>query len=187
MKSDRMRRLIAWQRLVLTKEGRGEFLARLAASGDIDGVCRDMDLPRGRVMAFLAQHADLDGEAKRLLEMHTHVLAAEAIEIADGGANAAAVDGVMSEPDVSRDRLRVEARLKVIEKWNRKGYGPVSKVEHTGAPLVDAGLVGTALGLLERMTRRIEERDVTPLTGEALSLDVESVSGAMPTDTAFDE
>lgn len=145
VRNDRINRLIEWQRFVLTEEGREEFLQRLVGSGDLDEVCREMDLPRGRVLAFVASHVELSEAARGILEMQAHVMATEALEIADEQKAAVKEDGSEYDPDVPRDRLRVDTRLKLIEKWNRKAYGKV--VEHKHDVTVDLG---------ERLRRAME-------------------------------
>lgn len=93
-------------------------------------------------------------------EGHAH----DCISIADEQKEAVGPGGKVYDPDVARDKLRIETRLKLAGKWDRARYGETVKHEHTGAlVLVDAGLIGFASDLLKRIaapTRR--ELDVTP-------------------------
>ena len=114
--NDRIARLVEWQKFVLTEAGRSEFLQRLEMCGDIDDVCRDMDLPRGRVVAFMAHHAELDDAADRALKRYSHRLVAETLDIADKSEDA---------------KLMVGTRLKVASMFNRPVYGDSVKIDHT--------------------------------------------------------
>lgn len=115
VKNDRIDRLIAWQEFVLTERGRNEFLQRLLLCGDVVDACREMDLPPSRVVAFLAEHAELDDAADRALKRYSHGLVAETLEIADASGD---------------DKLRVGARFKVAGLYNKPMYGDVVKIDH---------------------------------------------------------
>ena len=129
--NDRVARLIEWQKFVLTDDGRSEFLQRLAMSGDVDSVCRDMDLPRNQVIAFMAHHAELDDAADRALKRYAHSLVAETLDIADETADA---------------KLRVGTRLKVASMFNRPVYGDSVKIDHT----VTVGISSALQAISER-------------------------------------
>lgn len=116
VKSDRIARLVEWQKSVLTDAGRGEFLQRLEMYGDLDEVCRSLDLPRGHVVAFLAHHAELDDAADRALKRYSHRLVSETLDIADSSAD---------------PKLMVGTRLKVASMYNRPVYGDSVKIDHS--------------------------------------------------------
>ncbi len=138
VRNDRLARLIGWQRFVLTPEGKSEFLQRLGESGDLDEVCREMDLPRVRVLAFVASQAELSEAAKAVLELKAHQMVAEGLEI---------VDDREGDPDASSRRVRADYRLKVAEKWAKGMYG---------AKGVDVGAM--AEGITEALQRISERR-----------------------------
>lgn len=131
VKNDRIARLVEWQKFVLTEAGRSEFLQRLEMSGDVDAVCRDMDLPRGQVVAFMAHHAELDDAADRALKRYSHRLVAETLEIADESDDA---------------KLRVGTRLKVAGMFNRPVYGDSVKIDHS----VTVGISSALQAISER-------------------------------------
>ena len=148
VKNDRIARLIAWQEFVLTERGRSEFLQRLLLVGDVDDVCREMDLPPSRVVAFLAEHGELDEAADRALKRYSHKLVAETLEIADASGD---------------DKLRVGARFKVAGMYNRPVYGDSVKIDHQ----VTVG-VSQALQMISERRRAIAAPvapvvDVTPV------------------------
>lgn len=149
VKNDRIARLIEWQRFVLTDAGRSEFLQRLELCGDVDMVCRDMDLPRGQVVAFLAHHADLDDAADRALKRYSHRLVADTLEIADESGDA---------------KLMVGTRLKVASMYNRPVYGDSVKIDHS----VTVGISSALQAISERRRAALpgvsSEREVTGVT-----------------------
>ena len=128
--------MIRWQEFVLTDGGREEWLQRVAERG-VDGACAEMGLPRGRVLAFVAGHAGLSEAMARALEMGSHVLVGEALDIADE-------DGFL----IQRDRLRVETRLKVAGLYNRRDYGARVDVKQDVSVTVDSGMVADAEALI---------------------------------------
>ena len=157
---DRLERLIRWQAFVLTAEGRAEFMQLLAEHG-VDGACALKGLPRGRVLAFLAEHAGLSEAVKRVLEVQTHALVGEALDVADEQREVFREDGSAYDPDVARDKLRVETRLKIAEKLNRGAYGRT--VDHRHTHTVDLGD-----RLRRAMAREREGRVVAEQTAPAL-------------------
>ncbi len=136
VRNDRINRLIEWQRFVLTEGGREEFLQRLGDSGSVREVCLDMDLPESRVMAFLAMQPELKEMATRMMELRSHEMAVEGLEI---------VDDREGDPDAASRRVRSDYRLKLAEKWNRKDYGKVVEHKHD-----------VRLNLGERLRRAME-------------------------------
>lgn len=82
-------------------------------------ICRDWDVPYGRVLAWLMADADRYAVYQRCLEVQAHLLVAETVGIADDPEN-----------DVARDKLRVETRFRVAKHHASKVYG--DKVEHSG-------------------------------------------------------
>ena len=152
--NDRLASLIRWQEFVLTGQGREEWLQRVAERG-VDGACAEMGLPRGRVLAFVAGHAALSEAMARALEMGSHVLVGEALDIADE-------DGFL----IQRDRLRVETRLKVAGLYNRRDYGARVDVKQEVSVTVDAGLLAEAGDLLKLMVRTAPQERV--VDGEIL-------------------
>ncbi len=142
VKNDRINRLIEWQRFVLTEGGRSEFLQRVGESGSVREVCREMDLPESRVIAFMAIQPELKEMVERIKELRSHEMAMEGLEI---------VDDREDDPDAASRRVRSDYRLKLAEKWNRRDYGKV--VEHKHDVTVDLG---------ERLRRAMERAAAKP-------------------------
>ena len=57
-------------------------------------------------------------------EMGTEMMVGECLEIADG---------VNALEDVTRSKLRIDVRMKLIGSWNRKRYGDVKQIEMNGS------------------------------------------------------
>lgn len=69
---------------------------------------------------YTTEHAErYDAALKVLAADYAH----EAVAIADEQAEVVKPDGSTYDPDVPRDKLRVEARLKLVERWDRARYG----------------------------------------------------------------
>jgi hypothetical protein len=142
VQGDRIARLVAWQDAVQTDEGREEFLQKCSKARSVDAVCTEMDLPRDRVVAFLAMHAELDGAAKRALESYAHARMSEIIEIVD-----------RDSPYVQRDRLRMNGRALLAQFYAPRTYAPRQEVTHElGQSFTEA--------LLEISRRRMLERPI---------------------------
>lgn len=141
-------------------EGAAAEVFRLLTEPDeprtLKEIAKAWRVPRGRFVEwFTTQHKDLYDAA---LKVRTEELANEALSIADEQAAVEKKDGSEYDPDVPRDKLRVDTRLKLAEKWDRARYGAQVKVEHAGAVAVDAGLLG-AMGEVLRLAtegRKVE-------------------------------
>lgn len=131
-------------------EGAPAEVFRLLTDPDGPGTLREIAkqwrVPRGKfVQWFTEEHGALYDAA---LKVRADELAHAALEIADEQEAIEKKDGSTFDPDVPRDRLRVDTRLKLAEKWDRARYGAQVKVEHGGTVAVDAGLLGTIGTLL---------------------------------------
>jgi len=84
-------------------------------------IAKAWGLPRGRFVEwFTTEHAGLYDAA---LKVRTDDLAHEALAIADEQCEVVKENGETYDPDVGRDKLRVDTRLKLAAKWDRKRYG----------------------------------------------------------------
>lgn len=93
---------------------------------------------------------EYDAALRIATEGHAH----DCIAIADEQKEAVGPGGKVYDPDVARDKLRIETRLKLAGKWDRPRYGETVKHEHSGAVVaIDAGLVGVASQLLAARVR----------------------------------
>lgn len=108
-------------------------------------IARERGYPVLVFRAWVAESAERAGEYERLLRVRADELVAEALEIADAQKEAERAGGGTYDPEVPRDKLRVDTRLKLASKWDRERYG--DQVRHDVA-LVD----------LSEVLRRISER-----------------------------
>jgi len=109
-----------------------EIAQRMGGAVVVDGVpvyqglpeiCRDWDVPYGRVLAWLMADAERYAVYQRCLEVQAHLLVAETVSIADDPVN-----------DVARDKLRVETRFRVAKHHASKVYGDKVDINHNVTP-----------------------------------------------------
>ena len=117
----------------------------------LPAICSTWNVPYGRVLTWLMMDAKRYAVYERALEVAAHADIAEVIAIADG------------DEFPQTKRVRIEARFRVAESHAREKYGKRLQMEAPPAALVDAGLVGTAVALLQKLSQgRGREIDVTP-------------------------
>lgn len=117
----------------------------------LPGICSTWNVPYGRVLTWLMMDAKRYAVYERALEVAAHADIAEVIAIADG------------DEFPQTKRVRIEARFRVAESHAREKYGKRLQMDAPPAALVDAGLVGTAVALLQKLSQgRGREIDVTP-------------------------
>lgn len=122
----------------------------------LPGICATLNVPYGRMLTWLMMDTKRYAIYERALEVAAHALIAETVEIADS-----------ESPATQRDRLRVDTRFRVAESHAREKYGKRVQMDAPPAALVDAGLVGTAVALLQKLSQgRGREIDVTPSQDE---------------------
>lgn len=108
-------------------------------------IAKAWGLPRGRFVEwFTTKHAGLYDAA---LKVRAAELADEALEIADEQKEAVGKNGESYDPEVPRDKLRVETRLKLVAKLDRDRYGERA-----------AGSLGDAFENLAEALQRISEK-----------------------------
>jgi hypothetical protein len=118
----------------------------------LPAICASWNVPYGRMLTWLMMDAKRYAVYERALEVAAHALIAETVQIADN-----------ESPATQRDRLRVDTRFRVAESHAREKYGKRLQMEMPPAALVDAGLVGTAVALLQKFSQgRGREIDITP-------------------------
>jgi predicted secreted protein len=120
-----------------TEEIAEEICERLSEGEPLRQICRDDRMPAWRtVYAWKAANPDFDARIARAREAGFDAIAHECLEIADE----TAFDTIQGENGdransewISRSKLRVETRLKLLAKWDPKRYGDKITQEHTGA------------------------------------------------------
>lgn len=84
-------------------------------------IAKAWQIPVGRFVEWFAtEHGNLFESA---LRVRADELANEALSIADEQSEVTKKDGTAFDPDVPRDRLRVDTRLKIASLWDRNRYG----------------------------------------------------------------
>lgn len=121
---------------------------RLSKGEPLAHICRDETMPAVRTVSdWKKAHADFSADFARAREEGFDAIAAECLDIADDVSRDDKWIGTESGdervvPDtewISRSKLRVETRLKLLAKWDPKRYGEKLQQEITGAdggPLV---------------------------------------------------
>lgn len=85
--------------------------------------CVAMKVPYTLVYAFLNDGGAWQKRYEAALEAVADDLVHEALEIADEQAEVVKEDGSKFDPDVPRDKLRVETRFRTASKWGKGRYG----------------------------------------------------------------
>lgn len=134
-------------------DGAPESLAR---------ICAAWDVPYGRMLAWLMADAKRYSIYERALEVAAHELISQTVGIADG-------EGFPQDK-----RIRIETRFKLARHHAPVKYGERILVQgESNVIFIDAGLVGMAAQLLEKVSQgRGREIDITP-SGAPLPQDSE--------------
>lgn len=110
-----------------SQETADKICARLAEGEPLAHICRDEDMPAVRtVSGWKEAHPDFKADFARAREDGYDAIAQECLDIADATEN----DTIDTEHGerantewISRSKLRVETRLKLLAKWDPKRYG----------------------------------------------------------------
>ena len=103
---------------------------RLTDGESLREIARSWQVPVGRFTEwFSTEHAELYDAA---LKVRADTIAHEALAISDEQALAHSKQGIPFDPDVSRDKLRVDTRLRLSGKWDRDRYGDKTDIRHSG-------------------------------------------------------
>lgn len=112
-----------------------EIIERLSKGEPLEKICRDEHMPSSRtVLRWKEADAAFMSDIARAREEGFDAIAAECLDIADETSN----DTVYGESGarantewISRSKLRIETRLKLLAKWDPKRYGDKITQEHT--------------------------------------------------------
>lgn len=138
----------------------GEIFRLLTERKTLKEIAVEWRVAKGRFTEwFTMEHAGLYDAALKVVAAE---IALEALEIADAQREAVKESGGTYDPEVARDKLRVDTRLKLAAKFDRSRYGDAVTVQHTGETVLrlDFG----------RPAARVLEHDVTPSATVALPL-----------------
>lgn len=97
-----------------------EIFHRLCEGDSLREIAKAWGLPRGPfTLWFMSEHKQLFDDAERV---RAHELKEEVLEIADEQKEVTR-DGKTYDPEVPRDKLRVDARLKLMPHMDRQRFG----------------------------------------------------------------
>lgn len=104
-----------------------DICQRLSEGEALSVICRDVGIHRSTFHDWRNTHPELEPLYLSAKEAGYDAIADECLDIADNGTNdyAADKDGndVLDRDHISRSKLRVETRLKLLAKWDPKRYG----------------------------------------------------------------
>lgn len=118
-----------------TPEMGEKICEQLAMGRPITHICREKGFPHYiTVIKWQSQFPEFAELSARAMEAGTHVIAADALEIAD-----------REDLEPADKRVRIDTRLRLIGKWNKRIYGDsvahdveVRRVDRVEVALVDA-------------------------------------------------
>ncbi len=123
-----------------TQEKLDRICDRLALGEPMAVICRDDDMPTDRTVRNWMERIDgVSSAIARAREVGFDAIATECLEIADETSNDTKWGGENGETRqansewISRSKLRVETRLKLLAKWDPKRYGERMELEHSGS------------------------------------------------------
>jgi hypothetical protein len=121
-----------------TEEILNEICSRLSKGEPLAQICRDDHMPSdGTVRAWMKAQPEVSDAIARAREAGFDEIALDCLRIADdtGGDTKFLSDGQGSTKEaantewISRSKLRVETRLKLLAKWDPKRYGEKLEIE----------------------------------------------------------
>lgn len=122
-----------------TQEIADEICERLAKGEPLTSICRDERMPATRTVSdWKAAHETFSADFARGREEGFDAIAEQCLQIADETSQDTKIVGedereVCNSEWISRSKLRVETRLKLLAKWDPKRYGDKVTTEVTGA------------------------------------------------------
>lgn len=124
------------------------LLVRISEGGTLRGACKEYGWPHGKVIEWLVDDADRCDAYRRAKYFGAHADVELAREIALASDEA---------------KLKVDTLWRGAEANAREIFGKQLKLDKTVSVTVDAGLVGFAGALLERIERPVKEVVVNPV------------------------
>lgn len=99
------------------------LMSRVAEGESLRDICKAQEVAYSLVARWIAETPLLKQQYDVALQLHADSIAHEALTIADEQCEVEKKDGSTYDPDVARDKLRVDTRLKLAGKWDRQRYG----------------------------------------------------------------
>jgi hypothetical protein len=110
--------------------------ARLSQGEPLESICRDEDMPTSRTVSnWKAADEAFASDIAHAREAGFDRIAADCLDIADetGKDTLYGENGERANTEwISRSKLRIETRLKLLAKWDPKRYGEKMDVNHGG-------------------------------------------------------
>lgn len=106
---------------------------RLSEGETLKEIAKDWEIPYGRLAQWVIEDRERSEQYNVALKIWADSLAQECVSISDEQNMVTTERGTTFDPDVPRDKLRIETRLKLAGKWDRNRYGEQTKHEHTGS------------------------------------------------------
>ncbi len=129
-------------------------------------VAKEWKVPYGRLAQWVVEDAERTAQYEGALRIWADALAQEAVAIADEQGAVEKEGGGTYDPDVGRDKLRIDTRLKIASKLYRDRYGEKVQVQHQSAPAADTALLssmGDLLRLVARPAPRVIDAEILPI------------------------
>lgn len=124
-----------------------DVLRRVAEGTKFSQVCKDIKRPYTLLYPYLHSTPELKARYEAALAARADDLMHETLEIAD------ALEGSDSAPEVAAGKVRIDTRQKIASGWNRERYGERLQLDKEVTVTADAGLIGFASTLLEKMSQ----------------------------------
>lgn len=131
---------------VRTSELEGIFEEGLTNGIPLRQMCRDQGVSKSAVYDWMDADPDFAGRIARARGRGYHEIADTCIEIADDKAE-----------DPASRRVRIEARLKLLAKWDPKGYGEKLEVNQKSEVIHRHDLDSLSAADLDALERLVEK------------------------------
>ncbi len=119
-----------------TQEIADEICARLSKGETLADICRDDHMPAVRTVSHWKEASEaFKADFARAREEGFDEIAADCLRIADETTFDTIITDNGDKPNtewISRSKLRIETRLKLLAKWDPKRYGDKVDVNHGG-------------------------------------------------------
>lgn len=109
------------------------LVQRLSEGETLREIAKDWEIPYGRLAQWVIEDRERSEQYNVALKLWADAIAQECVAIADEQNEVEKRDGTTFDPDVPRDKLRIDTRLRLAGKWDRNRYGEQTKVEHSGS------------------------------------------------------
>jgi hypothetical protein len=110
------------------------IVQRLTDGESLREIAKAWKLPYGRLAEWIIEDVERTASYEQALRIWADSLAQEALAIADEQVEVVKANGDTFDPNVARDKLRIETRLRLAGKWYRQRYGDKIEHKHSGPP-----------------------------------------------------